>query len=68
MLFLSYLSGCVHHQDTMLEEEYGHGAQVPQVVPQVLIVRANEDLGLILLADKIPDALIGTHDSSGVFA
>ena len=52
----------------MLEEEYGDSAEVPQVVPQVLIVRAHEDLRFVLLPNEIAHAVIGRDDAAGVLA
>ena len=43
----------------MLEEEYGDSAEVPQVIPQVLIVRADEDFRLVLLTYEVAHAIIG---------
>jgi hypothetical protein len=52
----------------MLEEEDGDSAEVPQVVPQVLIVSAHEDFRLVLVPNEVPQAVVGREDAAGVLA
>ena len=68
MLLLSDLSRRIHHQYTVFEEEYRYGTQISEVIPKVLIVRPHKNFRLILFPNEIPDALVGRHDTAGVFA
>ena len=68
MLLLGDLRGGIHHEHAMLEEEDGDSAEVPQVVPQVLVVSAHEDFRLVLLPDEVPHAVVCREDASRVLA